>query len=262
MSARKLSSILTLLFAATLPLDAHDFWIAPTEYQPPVNTRTEFNLLVGQNLSGDSIPWIPEWFHDYRVIGPDGAKPVRGIIGDIPAGGFTPDKDAVYVAGYYSLPELAELDAEKFNSYLEAEGLEHALAQRKQNDMLGEPGNEYYSRCAKSLIKSGSGANTSALSTVIGYPLEIIPLDNPFGDGNSLRVQLLYQSKPISGLSVFAFNEAFPENVQRINTDQNGIAEIALNQTGVWLIKSVHIFEIENPSADWESFWASLTFEK
>ena len=46
-------------------------------------------------------------------------------------------------------------------------------------------------------------------------------------------------------------------------TDAAGRALITLDNAGTWLIKGVHIIELPdtNEQADWESFWASLTFE-
>ncbi len=250
------------LFAITLPSDAHDFWIEPTLFQPDVDERTGFNLRVGQELSGDTLPWVPQWFIDYRVIGPEGAEPVRGIVGDIPAGGFEPSDDALYVVGYLSVPDLADLEPEKFNEYLQKEGLEPALEKRIADGKQNEPGREFYSRCAKSLIKAGSGSNTAALSTFIGYPLEIVPVNNPYNldEGQTLQIKILAEKQPIQGLSVFAFNAAEPDKVQRVATDEDGFADINIDRKGTWLIKAVRIYEIENPAAEWESYWASLTF--
>ncbi len=262
---KNLSAVILTLFGLTVTSDAHDFWIEPTLFQPEIGERVEFNLRVGQNLSGETLPWIPEWFLDYRVIGPEGAKPVRAIIGDIPAGGFEPQQDAIYTIGYFSGANLADLDAEKFNTYLKKEGLEHALKARKEAGTENERGREYYSRCAKTLVKAGDGADVSAMSTVIGYPLEIVPLNNPYKlqagtSNNKLRIKILYDSAPIPGLAVFAFNAANPEEKQRVATDSNGEATLQISTNGTWLIKAVHIFEIESDTAEWESFWASLTF--
>jgi uncharacterized GH25 family protein len=262
---KNLSAVILTLFGLTVTSDAHDFWIEPTLFQPEVGERVEFNLRVGQNLSGETLPWIPDWFLDYRVIGPEGAKPVRAIIGDIPAGSFEPEQDAIYTVGYFSGADLADLDAEKFNTYLKKEGLEHALKIREDSGTENERGREFYSRCAKTLVKSGDGTDVSAMSTVIGYPLEIVPLNNPYelqsaSSNNKLRIKILYDSEPISGLAVFAFNAANPKQQQRVATDSNGEATLEINSNGTWLIKAVHLFEIENDKAEWESFWASLTF--
>lgn len=80
---------------------------------------------------------------------------------------------------------------------------------------------------------------------------------------DKLPVKLLYESRPIANVTVIAFNSAAPEDAQRISTDANGMAEIAIKKPGIWLIKAVHIIEIaDSDRAQWESFWASLTFRR
>jgi uncharacterized GH25 family protein len=46
-------------------------------------------------------------------------------------------------------------------------------------------------------------------------------------------------------------------------TDSAGRVAFAITKPGLWLIKTVHMIEAPPDSgADWESLWASLTFEK
>jgi len=48
----------------------------------------------------------------------------------------------------------------------------------------------------------------------------------------------------------------------RARSDQNGRATFAIDEAGPWLVKAVHMVPAAAGSnADWESFWASLTFE-
>jgi uncharacterized GH25 family protein len=45
-------------------------------------------------------------------------------------------------------------------------------------------------------------------------------------------------------------------------SDGHGAFSFALPRAGVWLVKSVHLVEASMFSrADWDSLWASLTFE-
>ena len=46
-------------------------------------------------------------------------------------------------------------------------------------------------------------------------------------------------------------------------TDAQGRARLRLDRPGVWLVKAVHMIPAPaGAGADWESFWASLTFER
>jgi hypothetical protein len=40
-----------------------------------------------------------------------------------------------------------------------------------------------------------------------------------------------------------------------------GRAAFRLPQAGVWLVKAVQMIPFDGGKADWQSFWASLTFE-
>ena len=48
-----------------------------------------------------------------------------------------------------------------------------------------------------------------------------------------------------------------------VRTDAHGRAALSLPKSGAWLIKSVYIVKAPKDSGvDWESLWASLTFER
>ena len=53
-------------------LYAHDFWIEPVNFRPVTGDEVPLLLRVGQNLSGDRLPYIDDWFSDYRVVAPSG----------------------------------------------------------------------------------------------------------------------------------------------------------------------------------------------
>ncbi|MBE0627346.1 MAG: DUF4198 domain-containing protein [Burkholderiales bacterium] len=244
---------------------AHDFWIDPSEYRPHPGQTVNIFLRVGQNLSGDSVPYIPNWFSDYRIVGPKGAKPVEAEIGDDPAGWFAPATDGLYLIGHRTERSFVKIEPAKFKQYLEMEGLYQAMKLRKQRGETDKPAGELYSRCAKSLVSVGSGNPDAVFNKVLGYTLELIPLKNPYklAANDKLPVRLLYESRPIANVTVIAFNSAAPGDAQRISTDANGRADIAINKPGIWLIKAVHIIEIaDSERAQWESFWASLTFRR
>ena len=74
-----------------------------------------------------------------------------------------------------------------------------------------------YSRCAKSLIKYGEPESPDGYATVFGYTLELIPEKNPYiglSAGDTLPIQLLYESKPLEGALVIAFTSDRPEREQ------------------------------------------------
>jgi len=249
----------------TVAVDAHDFWVQPDLFQPEPGQEVRVSLRIGENLSGDSLPFVPDWFVDYRVVGPAGPKPIDAIIGDIPAGRFTPSESGIYLIAHQTTADFVDMEAGKFNSYLVKEGLTTALEARAAAGTDSDSGREYYSRYAKALVKAGDDtAEFDGPRQELGYRLEIIPLLDPYElqPDATLPLAVKYEGELLAGITVIAFNSAAPENQQRVVTNKSGKAEIRVDDSkGVWLIKAIHMIAREPDSgADWESFWASLTF--
>jgi uncharacterized GH25 family protein len=258
---------LTVCFWCAAPagnLAAHDFWIEPSPFRAALGEPVQLTLRVGQDFSGDSLPYITDWFSDYRVKGPQEEYPIEAIIGDDPAGKFTTNTPGYYAVGYRSTQNFVELEPVKFKEYLAAEGLMAIIESREENDAAETNGREVYSRCAKSLIKIGDPASASGLDTVFGYTLELVAGANPYSlaPGDALTVQLLYESEPLEGALVIAFTNDRPEDKQQLRTDKGGRVKLEMRHPGIWLVKAVHMIPtpLSNRQADWESFWASLTF--
>jgi len=260
----------TLLGAALVCLAgntalAHDFWIEPQNFRPAVQENLPIVLRVGEDFTGTSQPLIPGWFSDYAATGPTGTRQVVGYIGDDPAGSFSPDAPGSWVIGYRSTQAFVEIEPPKFNTYLEKEGLEWVIDARKKSGEAETNARELYSRCAKSLVRVGDDAPGDGFDAVLGYRLELIPERDPYElqPGDNLPVRLLYEDQPLAGILIVAFTAENPARQQKLRTDADGRAVIELDAAGTWLIKGVHIIELPdtNEQADWESFWASLTFE-
>ncbi len=255
-------SLCAALFAARLY--AHDFWIEPTRFEAQPGDRVPLILRVGVDLAGDRLPYINDWFSDYRVVAPSGPRPITGLLGDDPAGSFEALEPGVHLIGYRSTRDFVEMEPKKFRSYLEEEGLEHVIALRAERGTSERPAREYYSRCAKSLVAVGDPVKGSAFSTILGYTLELVPERNPYGlaPGDSLPLRLLYRGEPIAGVLVQAFAATAPASKVTARTDGDGRVQLRLDRPDLWLVKAVHIIETraDVEGADWESFWASLTF--
>ncbi len=164
-----------LLFAAALPLWAHDFWIEPSTFRPAVGSEVALTLRVGQDFSGNGQPYIPAWFSDYRVSGPDGDRAIEGIVGDDPAGGFVATGAGMHVVGYRSTRDFVELAPELFRKYLAMEGLEFVERLRAERGESEVKAREFYSRCVKSLILAGDGQPGRASTRCWAIPWSCSP---------------------------------------------------------------------------------------
>lgn len=253
--------LLAALLAVAGPVVAHDFWIEPQAFRPKPGTAVPLRLFVGQDFKGDSVPYFPQKFERYIVAGPAGTQPIPGVLGDEPAGAVTPAAPGLYVIGLRTKPDSVSFDTpEEFEQYLLKEGLERNLALHRRRHKAGKKIEESYFRCAKSLIAAGTAGDGA--DRILGFPLELVAETSPYRHP-ALRLRLLYEGKPLAGALVVAFNKAEPMAKLKARTDANGRVEFILPRSGVWLVTAVHMIPASFFSGyDWESLWASLTFER
>jgi uncharacterized GH25 family protein len=258
----------TLFVGASL---AHDFWIRPASFRPKPGEVLNLHLMVGDRFEGEPVVRNDEKIRKFVVVGPDGVeKNVVGRPGDDPAGRYRPTSEGLYVAGYRSKNSAIELSGEKFEAYLREEGLDGISALRKSRGETDKAAKETYSRCAKTLFRVGEGG-TQVCDRTLGFDLEIVPTSNPYAAvaGDSFGVRLRFKDRPLSGAAMAALHLTRKDDGSRpelrtvdARTDAEGRATFVLDRAGVWMIKCVHMIETEPASGfDFESFWASLTFD-
>ncbi len=242
--------------------NAHDFWLEARPFYTAQGETVELSIHVGNDYVGDSLPNISSWYSEFNLLEGDRKTEVEGKLGRDPAGYFKPQQDGTYLVAYQSMFQFTEIDPDTFNKYLVAEGLDHALEYRRQQQQLNEKGKERYIRHAKALIQSGTDFQHDNSATLLGHELELAPLQNPYTKGvdDWLDVKLLYQGEAAADIQVVAFSKRSPELAQVQRSDQNGQVRIRLDQAGPWLVKAVKIIHRQQDKADWQSHWASLTF--
>jgi hypothetical protein len=224
------------------------------------------DLRVGEQFHGEPVERNPERIERF-VLRMDGAEPmpIAGIDGKAPAGYWSPKAPGFAWIGYRSRPGSLELAADKFESYLAEEGLERVIELRRIRGERKAPGRERYSRCAKSLIQVGEpDASSRVHETKLGFPLELFPEQNPYTlhVGDAFSVKLTYLDEPLAGVLVGCMAASDPKAEVRVRTDAEGRAQFTLAKDGAWLVHAVHMVRAPaGESFDWESFWASLTFE-
>jgi hypothetical protein len=237
-------------------------WIEPTTFSPQSGEIVAVRLRVGQDLLGDPLPRDPALINQFIAKDAAGRKPIVGRDGADPAGFLRVAMPGVVVIGYSSKPSSVELPAEKFNQYLNEEGLDAVAAVRVRRNETTLAAREIFARCAKSLVLSGPPAGKG--DQQLGFTLELIAERNPYEltAGGELPVRLMYDDRPLAGALVIAFNRAHPSEKIRIRTDQDGRVRLRLSESGLWLVKAVHMIPAPaSANADWASYWASLTFE-
>ena len=246
-----------------VPLFAHDMWIEPMTFAPETGQIISVKLRVGQDLLGDPLPRDPALVNQFIVEDPEGRKPVVGRDGADPAGFLRVAVPGLLIVGYRSNPSFVELTPEKFNQYLKDEGLDSVAAVRAQRNQTGAKARELFARCAKSLVLSGPAA-ADQHDRALGFTLELVAERNPYAlrAGEDLPVRLTYENRPLSGALVMAMNRLNPSEKLSVRTDKDGRVRFKLRPGGMWLIKAVHMIPAPAGSnAEWQSYWASLTFE-
>jgi len=255
--------IIGSVLTASTPLNAHDFWIEPTKFMTDLGRVVGVKLRVGDDFHGDPVPRNEALIGDFVVVDAAGRRQVVGREGSDPAGLLRVTSPGLLVIGYRSRPSPVTLPADKFTQYLAEEGLEAVIAARARGQASQREGREIFSRAAKSLVRSGAMTGGSG-DRALGFPVELVAERNPYQlrRGDALPVRLTYKDAPLAGALVVAYNQRAPYHKVRARSDRDGRATFVIDEPGVWLVKAVHMVPAPAGSnADWESFWASLTFE-
>lgn len=264
---RRCSIVLSVL-ALALPLTAHDFWIEPATFRPARDARVALDLRVGEKFAGDEVPRRAGKIESFTSWNGGTSAPVAGIEDKAPAGIFRASAPGLTWIAYRSRTTPIELEAVKFEKYLHEEGLEHVIALRAQRGETERPGKELYSRCAKALLvvqgAPGEKVPHTGFDQVLGLALELVPVEDPAAlhAGDTLTVRVLHAGKPLANALVGARAKADAEHETRLRTDAEGRVTFTLATSGPTLVRVVHMFAAQPGSgADWESLWASLTFD-
>lgn len=168
-----------------------------------------------------------------------------------------------YIVGVSTRPSRIDLSAQDFNAYLEHDGLPDILEARRRNNELDRPARERYHKHVKAVFQVGD-RRSGGFQIVLGYPAEIVPLDNPYTArvGDTIRFRCLVDGQPVPNQYVLAGGEGTGGPIQEraARTDANGIVSFSFEAPGRWYVKFIHMARLANADVDYESKWATLTF--
>ena len=268
----KWQAIVAVVCFATGVASSHEMWIQGSKSIVEPGTEVSLNLYVGTKFKGDDKPYNPSAFQHYRVATSTATVPITGHYGDIPAGRVKAVSPGLNIVSYHSQPfQIQFKEADKWQRYLEYEGLDEVAQHYRQNGFPQSGLRETYQRCARALIwgvppSATSLAKADQQDRPSNMPLELISLDNPFTIASDmLKLQLLYLADPIANIQVRVFYRAAGQKdrvVEKIaRTDQHGTVTLPRFGPGDYLFNAVHL--VPPPpghQAEWQSYWASLTF--
>lgn len=259
-----ISAIIGALLAIS-PASAHEFWIDPHEFSVDPETGIKADLRVGQDFKGDAFPYIPARFSAFTRYDRLGESDVDGTTGDLPALQLAPRSEGLTIVTYVSAGERIRFrDWEKFSDYLAFEGLTAIPALHDARGLPRDDIRELYTRCAKALVSVGDTSGDQDRAT--GMRLELVAGENPksIKPGTEISFTLLWEGAPLPDTQVALFTKGADGDAGTrtlTRTDENGQARFTLPATGPYMAASVHMIEAPaDRNADWQSYWASLTF--
>ncbi len=267
--ARSIAFCLAALLAWEDGAFAHDYWLVPETFTPKKGATLNARMYVGEAFKPEQevaysakktaalqLITAKKTFTDFPDL-KDGAKPALAF--KMPGPGtavLRVDRDWSSIT----------LKADTFTAYLKDEGLEEIVKARAAAGEADTDGKERYRRCLKTIVHAG-GKPDDTPTKPVGQVFEIVPGKNPYAlkAGDEFPLTVLFEQKPLAGLKVTAWHrDGDTLTTVAATTDKDGKATLKLPKAGAWVVRGVHMRRVTEknptPAADWESFWASVTF--
>ncbi|MEM8525845.1 MAG: DUF4198 domain-containing protein [Bacteroidota bacterium] len=273
---------ISLLAIAILLFSSHDMFLKQSSHFLAPNTDATIQLFNGTFAESDNIITRDRMI-DASLVGKGKRIPIDTSQwtdeGKTTVLKFTTGEAGTWVAGVSTRARNIEMDSEAFNRYLEHDGVLDMLTWRKENDAMGEAAVEKYSKHVKTIFQVGE-ERTEDWKTELGYPIEFIPLSNPYdlNIGDELPVRLLFQGAPLVNQLVYAGSDAAHDHshnhdhadgedhdhthgTTQLRTDENGELSMKVDAAGEWYLRTINLVLSEEEGLTHESNWATLTFE-
>ncbi|MBP9110595.1 MAG: DUF4198 domain-containing protein [Pyrinomonadaceae bacterium] len=247
---------------------AHDLFLKPTSYFVKVNEKITISVMNGTFQASEGSVTFAR-LTDVSVITPSGRRsnPAETDFTKNETTAFlnlVPTEAGTHVVGLSTSWRENGLPAKEFNEYLPAEGIPDILENRKRDGELDKDARYRYSKYVKTIFQAGNKA-TDNYNTILGYAAEMVPQQNPYNlkKGSSLDILCLKDGKPLAGQIVTTGYEAGGKMLGETSgrTDKDGLLKVKLTGAGRWYAKFINMVKMDDPKLNYESKWATLTFE-
>jgi uncharacterized GH25 family protein len=182
---------------------------------------------------------------------------------------YTAGGPGTYVIAVSTKPKILTMSPEDFIDYLKHDGVIDTLKVFEKENKLKQV-RERYSKHVRTIVQVGD-KKTDDYAKPLGYPVEILLDQNPYDlkFGNHVSFRVLYQGKPLANQVVRASYEGFHGhddsgghiNAHELRTDKDGRASFLLSNKALWYISLIYMQKINDTEADYESNWATATFQ-
>jgi len=256
-----------LLLGCASVLLAHDLFLKLETYFVPPRTTVRIAVLNGSFTKSEAAV-TPDRLRDLSMVTSGGRVA-------LPRASWQPHGDTTwltlmtgeagtYVVGASLLPREIALAAKDFNAYLEEDGIPDVLAARTRDGELMKNARERYQKHVKAMFQVGD-LRTRSFETVLGYAAEIVPLTNPYFVvlGDTVAFRCLVDGQPVAQQLVIAGGARDSTRIPevRARSDTQGVARFVIRTPGKWYVKFVHMVPVQGDSVNYESKWATLTFQ-
>jgi uncharacterized GH25 family protein len=264
----KVLTVLLLCFVLGIPALAHDLFLKLDSYFFKVNDKISVKVLNGSFMDSEGAVSFAR-LKDISIISPTGIRTIpkeTDFTKDekTPYLNLQPSEEGNYVVGLSTMTREIDLKAKDFNEYLAEDGIPDILAERKRKKELKTDIRERYSKHVKTIFQVGD-KKTESYKTAFGYPVEIVPQTNPYAlkIGGTMEVLCLKDGKPLKNQFVMTGRDDGGKLIPGVNlrTDKKGIVHVILDGAGKWYIKFIQMTRLKDPKVNYESKWATLTFE-
>lgn len=255
-----LSLLVTSVFAHDLFLKTDSFFLKP-------NSKFTVKIMNGTFLESEAAV-VYARVNDVSVI--SSGKRTHPLETD-----FTKDETTAfmnlktgaagtYVVGLSMKPREIDLKAADFNEYLKEDGLPDTLEERRKTGELEKDAKERYAKHVKAILQVGA-KRTDDYKTILGYPVELVPQQNPYNlkKGETIEILCLKDGAPLANQVVLAGREEKGKIVvaPEMRSDASGIVKLRLDGAGKWYVKFINMTRLDDPNLNYESKWTTLAFE-
>ncbi len=259
------TGILSLLLVASI--FAHDLFLKTDSFFLKPNSKFTVNVMNGTFLTSEGAVTFAR-LNDVSVV--SGGKRTHPQEADLTKDettaflNLTTGAAGTYVVGLSTKTREIALKAADFNEYLREDGLPDTLEERRKTGELEKDAKERYAKHVKAILQVGKN-QTDDYKTILGYPVELVPQQNPYKlkKGDSIEILCLKDGKPLNGQVVLAGREEGGKikTSSELRSDAKGIVKLKLDGSGKWYVKFINMTKLDDPDLNYESKWTTLTFE-
>jgi uncharacterized GH25 family protein len=259
------ATILCLLAAASVW--AHDLFLKTESFFLAPNSKFTVQIMNGTFLKSEGAVSFAR-LNDVSVVA--GGKTVHPQESEFTKNDTTAflnlktGEAGTYLVGLSTKPREIALKAAEFNEYLKEDGLPDTLEERRKAGELEKDANERYAKHVKAILQIGQ-KRTDDYKSVLGYPVELVPQQNPYllRKGEEIQILCLKDGKALAGQVVLAGREEKGKIITspEMRSDKDGMVKLRLDGAGKWFVKFINMSKIEEGNLNYESKWTTLTFQ-